>query len=170
MSSCQQLEERCWLHDTQLQRWSATSGSSVVNFVESKISRENEEISAPSSEDFAMAHLGMLYWTTCLLLYQILWHPNRHNWTELPERMDPRQSCRKIALLMPYFQCANMGEFFMNMTAFSAITATRFLDRHDPPDKPSEERRILLKAFRGKYKRQMAIFLGTWPWRSAIWR
>lgn len=170
MSLRQQLEGRCWLHDAQLQRWSATSGSSTLIFVESKISNENRKSSAPTSGNFAMAHLGMLYWTTCLILHQTLWHLNSHNRTKLPKHTDPRQSCRKIVLLMPYFQCANMGDFFMNITAFPAMSATRFLDRHDPPDHPSKERRILLKTFRGKYQRRMENFLGTWPWRSSKWK
>lgn len=161
------LEEKSLLLDSQLQQWSITSGVSTVNFVESQISSDDQEISTPSTEDFAMAHLGMLYWTTCLFLYQILYcHLSNYSLRELPDRMEPRRYCRKIMLLMPYFQRPNVGEFFMNIAILPAIAATRFLDRNDPPDQPSYERKMIGYAFRGKYKRQMEHFLGTWPRRT----
>ncbi len=163
----QSLDQRCWLLDSQLQQWTVTSGSSTVNFVSSRISNDHQAISMPSSEEYAMAHLGLLYWTTCCLLYQCLGHLNTCNPTKLPGHVEPRQYCRKILLLMPYFQQSNMGEFFLNITTFPAITISRFLDRNDLPDKPSEEREMLLKAFSGRFQRRMQNFLGTWPWRSA---
>lgn len=110
-----------------------------------------------------MAHLGILYWTTCLFLYPILQHLSAHDTMEFPQRMNPRQFCRKIALLLPYFQRAEIGEFFTNITVFPTVAVIRYLDRSDPPNTVSEERSILLNAFKGKYQRLMQTFLGVWP-------
>lgn len=161
------LKERSLVLDSQLQEWSLHSGLSVVNFVESKISTHDQPTWAPSSEDFAIAHLGVLYWVTCLLLYQILsCHLGQDSPMDFPDRMEPRQYCRKIMQLMPYFQRPNMGEFFFNIATLPAITVTRFLDRYDPPNQPSYERAMIGDAFKAKYRRQMEHFLGAWPWRT----
>lgn len=165
LSLRESLRNQCWHLDAELQHWSVTSGSNTVNFVTSLISGEDDE-SAPSSEEFAVAHLGLLYWTTCLHLYQNLCHLSICTPTTLPGRVEPRQYCRMILLLMPYFQQNNMGELIMNITIFPAITVMRFLQRNDEPGILSEERRMLLKAFRGKHKRQIVNLLGTWPWRT----
>lgn len=165
VSGHQQLEERCWILDAQLQRWSNTSGLTTVNFVANEVSGEPQATTIPTSEDFAMAHLGLIYWTVCLLLYQHMYQLGKINptGTDLPERVEPRQYCRRIALLLPYFAKSNLGEFFINMTAFPAITIARFLDRYDTPGQSSEERKLLQSAFGGTYKRRIDNFLGTWP-------
>ncbi|KAJ9637379.1 hypothetical protein H2204_004803 [Knufia peltigerae] len=165
VSGHQQLEERCWILDAQLQRWSNTSGLTTVNFVTNEVSGEPQATTIPTSEDFAMAHLGLIYWTVCLLLYQHMYQLGKINptGTDLPERVEPRQYCRRIALLLPYFAKSNLGEFFINMTAFPAITIARFLDRYDTPGQSSEERKLLQSAFGGTYKRRIDNFLGTWP-------
>jgi hypothetical protein len=159
----QQLEERCWLYDSQLHQWATNSGSSTVTFVEAKISSESQEDAAPSSEDFAMAHLGMVYWATCILLYHTLWYLVGDSRPKYPGRIDPRQYCRKIALLMPYFHGPGVGAFFMNIAIFPAAVAMGFLARRDPADQPSQERRMLLKSFRGKHGHQLQNFLRSWP-------
>lgn len=139
--------------------------------MESHLFDDEQDFHMPSSEDFALAHLGVLYWTTCLILYQILGYLNRVEQKRLPARMEPRQYCRKIMLLMSYFQQPNINAFFLNMTAFSTIAVARFLDRHDPPDAPSEERKLLMTAFKGRFRRLMANhmedFQGSCPWRDA---
>lgn len=156
------LEGRCWVLDSQLQRWSGASGLTAVQFVESQISDVTQAKLSPTSEEFATAHLGLLYWTVCLLLYQHVCRLSRCSQTKLPERVEPRQYCRKIALLLPYFNKSNLGEFFINITAFPVSTVARFLGRHDEPDKLSEECRILQTASIGPYKRYTDNVLRTW--------
>lgn len=164
------VKKSSWLLDYQLRQWSVTSGSLPITFVEFHI-HDEQESPMPSSEDFAMAHLGVLYWTTCLIVYQILAYLNRQEQRRLPRRMEPRQYCRKILLLMPYFQRPNINAFFLTMTSFSTHAVAAFLDRHDPPDAPSEERKILMTTFKGKFRNQMARnmedFKGSCPWHDA---
>jgi hypothetical protein len=106
-----------------------------------------------------------------MLLYPILHKvTDQSDQTVLAERTEARPYCRKISLLMPFFQQGNVGEFFTNIVFFPASAAARFLDRSDPPDKPSVERRMLLNAFKGKYRRQMESVFGTWYWRGARWK
>lgn len=155
----QSVKKTCWLLDYQLRRWSGTSGLIPINFAESHVSNCGQEYSMPSSEDFAMAHAGLLYWTTCLIVYQVLGYINRLEQRRLPGRMEPRQYCRKIMLLMPYFQQPNINAFFLSVTAFSTIAVSWFLDRHDPPDAPSEERKLMMTAFTGKYRKQMEAII-----------
>ncbi|OAL30795.1 hypothetical protein AYO22_01415 [Fonsecaea multimorphosa] len=162
----QQLEERCWLYHSQLQTWSATSGSSTVDFVEDQIANGAHKGSEPSSEHFAMAHLGMLYWATCNILHEVLWYVAGKDRADLPACMDARLYCRKIILLMPFLQRPTMGAFFLNIAGFPAAVAVSFLARQDPPGKVSEERRMLQKAFQDIHGAQLRNFLGTWPWRT----
>ncbi|OQV03760.1 hypothetical protein CLAIMM_08763 [Cladophialophora immunda] len=162
----QQLEERCWLYHSQLQTWSTTSGSSTVTFVEDKISNGTHESSEPSSEHFAMAHLGLIYWATCNILHEVLWYVAGNGRAGLPACIDARLYCRKIVTLMPFLQRPAMGAFFLNIAGFPAAVAVGFLARQDPPGEVSEERRKLQKAFQDTHGAQLRNFLGTWPWRT----
>jgi hypothetical protein len=161
-SSRHSLLERCILYDGELQRWSLGSGLETVSFVEDQIIISPQESAVPSSDDYAMAHLGSLYWTTCLLVYQHLCIIQGHSLDALPERMEPRQYCRKLLLLMPYFQHSNVGEFFPNIAVFPTLAVMRFLNRHDSPGRRSEERKMLGRAFKGDFKLRMENSLRSW--------
>ena len=157
-------------HDRQLQTWAMTSGLSTVTFVEAKVSHEGHEDSAPSSEDFAMAHLGMVYWATCILLYNNLCQLAGDSRMQLPERINPRQYFRKIALLMPYVQGPGMGAFFMNIAAFPTIVAMNFLVQQDLADHPSEERDMLLKSVGVKHGHDLGKVLEIWAQQTVVRR
>lgn len=156
------LQKRCWLLDYQLQHWSGATGLTAVNFVDSQLVGKHYEGSKPTSEDFATAHLGLLYWTVCLLLYQHICQLNKCDCVELPKRVEPRQYCRKIAMFLPYFNKSNLGEFFINITAFPTNSAIRYLDRHDPTGELSQERKLLQRASIGPYKRQLENLQQIW--------
>ncbi|EXJ69487.1 uncharacterized protein A1O5_07523 [Cladophialophora psammophila CBS 110553] len=162
----QQLEERCWLYHSQLQTWSANSGSSTIAFVEDKISNGHHESSEPSSEHFAMAHLGIIYWATCNIIHEVRWYVAGNGRAGLPACIDPRLYCRKIVMLMPFLQSPSVGAFFLNIAGFPAAVAVSFLARQDPLCEVSEERRLLQKAFQGNRGTQLRNFLRTWPWRT----
>lgn len=162
----QQLEQRCWSCDGQLQTWSTSHGAPTLALVESIITIQERNRTSPSSEQFAMAHLGMIYWTTCNLLYQITSFLRTGSPQQLLSRMDPRIYCRNIGLLIPYFQCPGMGSFFLSIVGFPATVAVSYLARQDDPGEFSDERRLLLRAFQGKHGGQLHRFLATWPWQS----
>lgn len=161
----QSLAEQCWLCDSLLQQWASSSGENCIGFVEEIVAGNDKKRTTPSSEDIARGHLGLLYWTTCLILYQNLCNISACSTSHLPKRMEPRQYCRKIMELMSFFQTPSVGKFFVNIVSFPAIVAMRFVERHDPPNEISEECRLVLTGFKGKYQSQMENFLGGWPWR-----
>ena len=126
-----QLEAKCWKCDDQLERWASTSGTSTLKLVEAVISTNIDQSETPSSVDLAMAHLGMVYWSTCILTYYPLWTVVGTIHEKLLGRVTPRQYCRNIALLMPYFLAPGVGDFSINMTVFAVIVALRHLARVD---------------------------------------
>ena len=160
---CHQLKAKCWLYDDQLQRWATTSGASTLTLVEAVISTKGGQNKTPSSVDIAMAHLGMIYWSTCILLYHPLWILAGTMHEILPERVNPRRYCRKIAMLMPYFLTPEVGDFSINMTGFPAVVAFRFLARVDGPQNPSEERERLLNSLSSERGRPLRNYLKGWP-------
>ncbi|KIW93483.1 uncharacterized protein Z519_06088 [Cladophialophora bantiana CBS 173.52] len=157
----QQLEERCWLYHSQLQTWSANSGSSTIAFVEDKISNGPHESSKPSSEHFAMAHLGIIYLATYNIIHDVLWYVAGNGRAGLSACIDPRLYCRKIVMLMPFLQRPAVGAFFLNIAGFPAAEAVSFLARQDSQREVSEERRLLQKAFQGNRGTQLRNFLRT---------
>ena len=162
----QSLLHKCSLCDSSLQIWASTSGATVIDFAQDLIASKRDIAMDRSSEAIAKAHLGLLYWTTCLILYQNL-HDVLTAIDKEPSlpRWEPRQYVRNIMHLVPYFQHSSVGGFFINMVSFPAIVAMRFVERNDPPDEMSEECRLVLTGFKGKYAQQMERFIGGWPWR-----
>ncbi|RDW84254.1 hypothetical protein BP6252_01844 [Coleophoma cylindrospora] len=66
------LEQRCWQYDTELLVWSKTTGALTVFFIEPQIAGETLPDRSLSSEEVATAHLGAIYWSACILLYEVL--------------------------------------------------------------------------------------------------
>ncbi|KEF54376.1 uncharacterized protein A1O9_09542 [Exophiala aquamarina CBS 119918] len=171
----QVLEESCWWCDRQLLLWSTSCGAAVVTFVESLIAvqdlDDNSKESAPPSTDLAMAHLGMIYWTTYNLLSQILsWlrgpGPSREDTTPLPPRLDAHLYSHKVALLIPYFKKPGVGFYLISFIGFPVAVAASFLARQDSVGTFSEARALLVRAFRGERGKQLQGFLATWPWMT----
>lgn len=160
------LEAKCWKHDEQLGRWATTSGASTLTLVEAVISTNRDQDKSPSSVDLAMAHLGMIYWSTCILIYHPLWTLVGTMHEKPLYRETPRQYCRNIALLTPYLLTPEVGLFSINMIGFPAVVALRYLARVDPPQQPSEEREMLLNSFSGEPGRRLRNFLKSWPGHS----
>lgn len=172
-SMWQALEERCWWCDRQLLSWSASCGKAVVAFVESLITVQDldqkSQESAPPSTDLAMAHLGMIYWTTCNLLSQMLFWlsanaPSKEDSTRLPPRMDAYLYSHKVALLISYFQNPAVGSYLISFIGFPVAVAASFLARQDSTGNFSEARALLASAFHGERGKHLQRFLATWPW------
>lgn len=169
------IEERCWLYDRQLISWSTSCGAATVAFVERLITNQDHDNdnneSALSSTDLAMAHLGIIYWTTYNLLSQIISrlretaHPGE-NKGQLPSRMDAHQYCSKAISLIPYFQIPEVGSYFISFVGFPATVAISFLARQDASGHFSEARGLLDRAFCGEHGKQLQSFLATWPWTT----
>ena len=160
-SLLQNTKAKCWILHDQLQEWMAFSGASTIAFVEAIIAAcETNEFSAPSSEDFAKAHLRMVYWTTCLLLYQTMCCLKADNALDTVKSIDPRRFCRKIAILIRFFQNDHVGACFVNFVAFSAVVLVRYLAREDVEGQRSVERRLFLRTFEGTRSRRFLRLFG----------
>ncbi|KAG9506415.1 hypothetical protein J7337_003398 [Fusarium musae] len=105
-----QLQERCRICREDLRNWCNSLGDASVSFAEELISIPATQDSSLSPEDFAMAHLGMIYWATCSLLYQIM-ADDTTAWLY----------CRKVLLMVPFFQRPDMGAIFINFVGFPDI-------------------------------------------------
>ena len=161
----EQLHRTCDLCDTQLRTWCTSSGATSLTFAERLISRKTSQISAPSPEDFAMAHLSMIYWATCSLLYQIM----RHSGIPVDEQSNPWLYCHKILLMVPFFQRPDMGAIFINFVGFPIGVVISFLARQqDHADSHFEDLRRLLKGiFLNQHRgSQLRAFFETWPWQN----
>ncbi|KAK7587931.1 hypothetical protein V3481_010621 [Fusarium oxysporum f. sp. vasinfectum] len=130
----EQLQARCHLCDIQLRP------SQVFN---------------PSPEDFAIAHLSMIYWATCSMLCQIM-----HR-TADDDDTDPWLYCHKILLMVPFFQRPDMGAIFINFLGFPVGRVISFLTRQVEP-RTAELRELLQKIFQNQHQgSQLRAFLET---------
>ena len=141
----QQINEWCWKYDAELQDWVTTIGALPVAFAESQLTKDRIDCEAPSTEDFALAHLGTLYWTACALLYDAL-HLTAIDRETLPERLDPRLYVHKVARILPYFQVPSVGEFYLSIVTTPITMCLHVLYDIEPVDQPSEERHMLMRA------------------------
>jgi len=169
------LEGKCWLYDRQLLSWATSCGADIISFVETLITVQNVKDessgSALPSIDLAMAHLGLIYWTTYNLLSQILfWLTeaclSKEDKTQLPPHLDPNLYCRKVDLLIPYFKKRGVGSYFVSFIGFPVTVVASFLARHDTSGNLSEAREFLARALDGEHGILLKRFLATWPWMT----
>ncbi|KAF4943718.1 hypothetical protein FGADI_13217 [Fusarium gaditjirri] len=152
-----QLRERCRICDEDLRNWSTSSGEASVSFAEGLISIPATQDSSLSPEDFAMAHLGMIYWATCSLLYQIMGDDTRA-WLY----------GRKILLMVPFFQRPDMGAIFINFVGFPISVVVSFVARQEEHAAFEGSKELLYKIFMDPNRgSQLRAFFETWPWQSA---
>ncbi len=123
------LLQACWKYDRDLLAWFASFGSGTV------ASDVDYELNAdPSLQDIANAHTMNLYWTTCLILYNVM-RRAADSQTELPVRVDPWICCRHIARSLPIFLRKSSGWWGLLIVLFPVGMALRFL----AAEKDSEE-------------------------------
>ncbi|KAF5536397.1 c6 zinc finger domain-containing protein [Fusarium mexicanum] len=155
----EQLQTRCRICDTQLRRWSTSSGEASVSFADRLISTNTSQVSNPSPEDFAMAHLSMIYWATCSMLYQIM-----HRTAD--DDTDPWLYCHKILLMVAFFQRPDMGAIFINFVGFPVGVVVSFLARDVDP-RATDLSELLQNIFQNQHwGSQLRAFLETWPWKD----
>lgn len=166
------LEERCWQCDRQLLSWATACGAEVVAFVESLIAvRDVKDMSnepALPSTDLAMAHLGLIYWTTYNLLSEILlWlteaYMPKDDDIQLPRHLDAHLYYRKVDRLIPYFKKSAVGSYFVSFVGWPVAVATSFLSRQG---ELAEARAFLARALDCEQGILLKRFFGTWPWTT----
>ncbi|QGI82560.1 hypothetical protein CEK25_009289 [Fusarium fujikuroi] len=151
-----QLQERCRICDGSLRNWSTSSGQASVSFAEGLISIPATQVSSLSSEDFAMAHLGMIYWATCSLLYRVM-----------ADDTNTGLHCRKILLMVPFFQRPDMGAIFINFVGFPVSVVVSFIARQENHAAFEALKELLYKIFMDPNRgSQLRAFYETWPWQS----
>ncbi|KAH7018202.1 uncharacterized protein B0I36DRAFT_335488 [Microdochium trichocladiopsis] len=97
------IADACWQLDERLQRWSAEDAP-VVSFYDSAGSFRE----AWDPDDYARADMVQVYWSACLLLYELMGmvvdDPQ-----SLPARCDPLVYLRKIGETLPVIWTAGAG-------------------------------------------------------------
>lgn len=123
------LLQICWKYDRDLLAWFTSFGPNKV--AEDFDYEMDAEV---SMEDIARAHTLNLYWTTCLILYDVMCRAAVTQ-TELPARVDPLICCRHIARSLPIFLKKSSGWWGLSVVLFPVGMALRFL----AAEKNSEE-------------------------------
>ncbi|CVK98724.1 uncharacterized protein FPRN_04035 [Fusarium proliferatum] len=151
-----QLQERCRICDESLRNWSTSSGQASVSFAEGLISTPATQVSSLSPENFAMAHLGMIYWATCSLLCRVM-----------ADDTNAGLYCRKILLMVPFFQRPDMGAIFINFVGFPVSVVVSFIARQENHAAFEALKELLYKIFMDPNRgSQLRAFYETWPWQS----
>lgn len=133
------IERSCWDLDEQLQTWLAEVGT-----LKAFQSLENSsDVRGPeNSEDFALAHLTILYWATCVLLYTNL-SAFVDRKEDLPERADPTQYAGELVAALPFFFTQGAGIMGQKMAAFPLGIVLQVLFATE--NAPSEHREALVR-------------------------
>ncbi|KAF4979193.1 hypothetical protein FZEAL_4566 [Fusarium zealandicum] len=95
----QHITRSCWSLDGQLQSWIYEVGA-LKNF--QNPNGGSDVLGPRDPQDFALAHLTILYWATCTLLYANLL-AFADSTTEMPARVDPFKYARELTLALPFF-------------------------------------------------------------------
>jgi hypothetical protein len=132
----QSLLHGCWNLESNLQSWLEQAGS-LANFRD----RDGSLVRLRSIESFAQADLTLLYWTTCVLLYEtirnLVTNPKR-----LPPHVDALIHIRRIGAALPSFYEPESGTMSLHRAAFPlGICLTVLRDRKESVAK---ERKIFL--------------------------
>ncbi|UKZ82882.1 hypothetical protein TrVFT333_010682 [Trichoderma virens FT-333] len=113
------LLQTCWKYDRDLLAW-------FTSFGPVKVAEDFDYNAQISTKDIARAHTLNLYWTTCLILYNVMCRAAVSQ-TELPARIDPLICCRHIARSLPIFLKKSSGWWGLSVALFPMGMALRFL-------------------------------------------
>ncbi|CAJ2501358.1 Uu.00g042110.m01.CDS01 [Anthostomella pinea] len=108
----EEVVRTCWGLDERLRLWPQQAGALKV-FLDA----DGVLMSPASPEDFALAHLTLIYWTACLLLYSAL-RSLLDEHTYLPLHTDPSVYIRYLAQALPYFWMPGAGLMGAHLAAF----------------------------------------------------
>lgn len=133
ISRRQRLIDHCWLCDKRLNHWYA-------NLTLYKIAKplDKEEPFMIEEIDLGSVHLMTLYWSTCVMLYNILHEALDRN-LQLPERTDLKPYCRNIVKAMPVFFNPAVGTLRAYLASFPLYVVMMHLYTFDPEDREVEK-------------------------------
>ncbi|KAL6790358.1 hypothetical protein GGI42DRAFT_336920 [Trichoderma sp. SZMC 28013] len=131
------LVQTCRKYDRDLFAWYTSFGPNQM--AEDFDYEPDTEI---SMEDIARAHTLNLYWTTCLILYNVMRRATVSQ-TELPTRVDPLTCCRHIARSLPVFLKESVGLWGLSIVLFPVGMALRFLSAEKDSDEYSRIRSFI---------------------------
>ncbi|KAK6077460.1 hypothetical protein SCUP515_04988 [Seiridium cupressi] len=151
---CENLEERaalkqsitrsCWGLSERLQSWANEVGS-LKDF---RTSTSSDDVAGPrDSEDFALAHLTILYWATCALVYANLLALVDLGTATVP-RLDPLEYARKVVYALPFFLDPSAGIMGSKSASFPLGLVLQVL--YGTENKPSEHRDLLAEFFKSQ--------------------
>ncbi|KAL7952251.1 hypothetical protein V8C34DRAFT_319209 [Trichoderma compactum] len=131
------LVQTCWKYDRDLCAW-------YTSFGPNKMAEDfdSEPDAVISMEDIARAHTLNLYWTTCLILYNVM-RRAAISQTELPARVDPLTCCRHIARSLPVFLKESVGVCGLSIVLSPVGMALRFLSAEKDSDEYSRIRSFI---------------------------
>ncbi|KAK9422920.1 putative Zn(2)-C6 fungal-type domain-containing protein [Seiridium unicorne] len=151
---CENLEERaalkqsitrsCWGLSERLQSWANEVGS-LKDF---RTSTSSDDVAGPrDSEDFALAHLTILYWATCALVYANLLALVDLGTATVPQ-LDPLEYARKVVYALPFFLDPSAGIMGSKSASFPLGLVLQVL--YGTENKPSEHRDLLAEFFKSQ--------------------
>ncbi|KAI0200260.1 hypothetical protein F4808DRAFT_430170 [Astrocystis sublimbata] len=104
--TCQNLEEtlQCWLRE----------GGALMAFQDSN----GVTINSTSPSDIHLAHMTLLYWTMCAILYSTLVSIHDPPLSKVPAKIDAAPYLRNVANALPYFWNNDAGMCGANLAAW----------------------------------------------------
>jgi hypothetical protein len=125
---------KCWFYDKQLREWyKKVSPDNVLRPF------NTEESTLIDPMDLASAYLMTLYWTTCILLYDVM-HAIVCPSTQLPERASIKPYCQKIFRTVPIFFHPAVGTYRTHLATFPLSLAILHLSAFEPEERILEQR------------------------------
>lgn len=141
------LLEKCQDLDKQLTRWWTSTG----------LPASFQHISTPAdvkrsfSVDLLVAvHIMCVYWSVCIVVHstwQIAATSLHAPFLDASMPPDPRSHCRRIAEALPVLFFPAAGEYGTQNTMLPVAAAMTYLNAFDEVDAPSEEKKMILRAF-----------------------
>ncbi|VUC29550.1 unnamed protein product [Clonostachys rosea] len=116
------IASKSWLLDFRLRTWAATTGLQIREFVKSKIAA-GSSTTAMSSEQYALANVSLLYWITCISLYDILEMTGDTFESPWPEHANPLIYCRELTVFIPFLLAPQAGCPVTNFVFFALDSA-----------------------------------------------
>lgn len=138
------IASKSWLLDFRLRTWAATTGLQIREFVKRKIAT-GSSTTVMSSEEYALANVSLLYWITCISLYDILEMTGDTFETPWPEHASPLIYCRELAAFIRFLLAPQAGCQVTNFVFFALDVAVRFLENIDEMRIEADERASLLR-------------------------